>query len=183
MIRNEVINTILSRRSVRSFKEEPIKDEDLLTILHAGRYAPSGMNRQPWLFTVIRNKEILAEINKLCKEDMLKAGIERAKNPDFCVYYNAPVVIIISGDKDVPTAIYDCTLAMGNMFLAGWSLGVGSCWIHAIIRVLNSEDGRELKYKLNIPENHEVYSAGAFGYIKEMPQAKEKKEEVFNFID
>lgn len=183
MVMNEVIKNILSRRSIRSFKEEPIKEEDLLTILHAGINAPSGMNRQPWLFTVVKNKEVLYELNRLCKEDMLKAGIERAKNPEFCVYYNAPIVIIVSGDKSIPTAIYDCTLAMGNMFLAGWSLGVGACWIHAIVRVLNSEEGRELKKKLGIPENHEVYSAGAFGYIKEMSQPKEKREDVFNFID
>lgn len=180
---NEVIKAILSRRTVRSFKDESLSEKDLMAILEAGRHAPSGMNRQPWLFSIIRNKEILKEINELCRQEMLKNGIERAKNPEFCVYYNAPLVIIISGDKDIPTAIYDCTLAMGNMFLAGWSLGVGSCWIHAIVRVLNSEEGKELKKKLRIPDNHEVYSAGAFGYIKEMPEPKEKKQDIFNFVD
>ncbi|MEN2984563.1 MAG: nitroreductase [Dictyoglomaceae bacterium] len=183
MRNNEVIKNILERRSIRSFKEDPLSEEDLLTILHTGRYAPSGMNRQPWLFTVIKNKDILKRINELCRQDMINAGFERAKDPNFCVYYNAPLVIVISGDKNIPTAIYDCILAMGNMLISAWSIGVGACWIHAIIRVLNSKEGEGIKRELRIPENHEIYASGAFGYIKEMPEKKEKREDVFNIID
>ncbi len=183
MKNNEVIKTIMERRSIRSFKEEPILDEDLFTILHAGRHAPSGMNRQPWLFTVIKNKEILKRLNELCRQDMINAGIERAKDPNFSVYYNAPLIIIVSGDKNVFTAMYDCILAMGNMLISAWSIGVGACWIHAIVRVLNSKEGEELKKELKIPENHEVYAVSAFGYIKDMPEKKEKREDVFNIIE
>ena len=56
---NEVIRTILSRRSTRIFKEDPLKDEEIGQILEAAKYAPSGTNQQPWNFTVVSNKELI----------------------------------------------------------------------------------------------------------------------------
>ena len=53
---NDVLQNILTRRSVTKFKEEQIKDEELELILKAGVYAPSGMNKQTWQFTVVQNK-------------------------------------------------------------------------------------------------------------------------------
>lgn len=188
MIINETINTILSRRSVRSYKEEQIKDEELQTILEAGRFAPSGMNRQPWTFTVIQNREMLDKINELCRNMLLKSGNpsmeERAKRSDFNAFYNAPTLIIISGDKNVMTAQYDCTLALGYMFLAAASLDIGSCWVHGVTVALNSEDGRVIREELGIPEDYQVYSSGVFGYKAVEPPCPPKKkiEEIIKII-
>lgn len=188
MIMNETIKTILSRRSVRTYKEEQIKEEELLTILEAGRLSPSGMNRQPWLFTVVQSKEVLNRINEACRNSLLKSGNpameERAKRPDFNAFYNAPTLIIISGDSSVMTAQYDCTLALGYMFLAAASLNIGSCWVHGITVMLNSDEGKELKKELGIPENYQVYSSGAFGYKTTEPNYPPKKhlEEIVKII-
>ncbi|MCX7795404.1 MAG: nitroreductase [bacterium] len=177
---NETIKTILSRRSVRAYKEEQIKEEELFTILEAGRLSPSGMNRQPWLFTIVQNKEILSKINEACRNSLLKSGNptmeERAKRPDFSAFYNAPTLIIISGDKGLMTAQYDCTLALGYMFLAAASLNIGSCWVHGITVMLNSEEGKELKKELGIPEGYQIYSSGVFGYKAIEPNCPPKKQ-------
>ncbi|WP_347460467.1 nitroreductase family protein [Clostridium sp. DMHC 10] len=65
---NEIIKAILSRRSIRKFKSEQISDDELNSILEAGKFAPSAMNQQSWHFTVIQNKEIIAKVNELCKK-------------------------------------------------------------------------------------------------------------------
>ncbi len=68
MIKNEIIDCILARRSTRNFKEEQIEEEQLETLLEAASWAPSGGNNQSWLFTAIQNKEILLKINELVRE-------------------------------------------------------------------------------------------------------------------
>ncbi|MBC7320435.1 nitroreductase family protein [bacterium] len=177
---NETIKTILSRRSVRAYQQEQIKEEELMTILEAGRFSPSGMNRQSWLFTVVQSKEMLKKINEACRNSLLKSGNpameERARRSDFSAFYNAPTLIIVSGDKNLMTAQYDCTLALGYMFLAAASLNIGSCWVHGITVMLNSEDGKELKKELGIPEEYQVYSSGAFGYKATEPTCPPKKQ-------
>ena len=54
---NKVIDTILDRRSVREFTDRPISRDEINTILNSGRWAPSGLNNQPWRFAVVRNPE------------------------------------------------------------------------------------------------------------------------------
>ena len=65
---NEVLNNILTRRSIRKFKPEQIKDEELELILKAGIYAPSGMNKQTWKFTVLQNKGKIEALAKVVRE-------------------------------------------------------------------------------------------------------------------
>ncbi|UZQ51254.1 nitroreductase family protein [Clostridium kluyveri] len=62
---NETIKTLLNRRSIRKYKPEQIKDEELNAVLEAGKYAPSGGNQQSALFVVIQNKNVLKKISKM----------------------------------------------------------------------------------------------------------------------
>ncbi len=180
---NETTGTLLKRRSVRTYKPEQLRDGDLQLILEAGRFAPSGMNCQPWHFTVVQNKDMLKKINEFVRAGILKTDIanqamkERAKSEDFSAFYNAPTLIIVSGDKNAVTPIYDCTLAMGNMFNAAASIGVGSCWIHAIAVGLSTEVGKDLAGELGIPEGYTAFCSGAFGYnAGEAPSPAPRKE-------
>ena len=88
---SEVLQNILTRRSVRTFKEDQIKDEELDLILKAGTYAPSGMNKQSWQFTVVQNKEKIEKLNLMIKEAFLNSRIESLKkqgsNPNFNIFY------------------------------------------------------------------------------------------------
>lgn len=165
---NETLKTLLNRRSIRKYEQEQIKDEELQAILEAGKYAPSAMNQQPWHFTVVQNKEVLQRINEACKAAFAKSGNkhfeERAKAENFAIFYNAPTLIIVSGDQKAIAPQNDGSLALGNMLIAAESLGIGSCWIHAINFLFSTEEGQSFKQELGIPEGYAPVGSGAFGY-------------------
>ena len=184
---NETLKTILNRRSIRKYKEEQIKDEELQAILEAGKFAPSAMNQQPWHFTVVQNKELLQKISEACKTVFSNSGNknfeERAKAENFSISYNAPTFIIVSGDQKAIAPQNDGSLALGNMFLAAESLGIGSCWIHAMAFLFSKEEGQTLKNELGIPEGYAPVGSGAFGYKgTEQPSASPRKEGTVNII-
>jgi len=184
---NETMKTILNRRSFRAYKPEQIRDEELQEILEAGKYAPSGGGTQPWHFTVIQKGDVLQNINAACREAMLKSGNkmmeERAKADNFSVFYHAPTLIVVSGDDKAITPAADCAVALENMFLAAESIGIGSCWIHAMSMLLNAEQAKTLKNSLGIPEGFKVHGAGAFGYKgTEHPAAAPRKEGLVTII-
>lgn len=183
---NEAIKTILSRRSTRAYKQDQIKEEELQSILECGKYAPSAINEQPWHFTVVQNKELLNKINEACRNAFIHSGdarfAESAKEEGFSVFYNAPTLIIVSGQPKTITPEIDCALALQNMFLGAESVGIGSCWIHAIAGMLNSPDGEGLRSELGIPQGYSAYCSGSFGYKAMDPKAPERKENTVNIL-
>ena len=115
MIRNETMQSILARRSYKVFDGRPIDDEALDTIVTAGLYAPTGMNRQPWHFTVIRSPEMLERFGAARRAIPLPPGAPAMGDP----MRNAPVMILVSA-KEGGTSPQDCCLAMENMFIVWW---------------------------------------------------------------
>jgi nitroreductase len=107
----------MSRRSVRQFSGEPVKEEDLNTIVRAGMAAPSGKNIQPWDFIIITDRDIL---NNLYKE------LPHAKMLD-----KAGGAIVVCGDIKEKNWIADCSAATENILLAAHALGYGAVWTAA----------------------------------------------------
>ena len=162
MINNETMKSILARRSYKVFDGKPIGDEALETIVTAGLYAPTGMNRQPWHFTVIKSQEMLEKFGEARRSLPLPPSIPQeiaAKMGD--PMRNAPVMILVSA-KEGGTSPQDCCLAIENMFIAAASLGIMSGWDHATVMDL-FQHNPELKAEL-IPEGYTVYAAAFFGY-------------------
>jgi len=183
----EPLKILFERRSIRSFKEEQIKDSELEVILGAAQFAPSAMGQQPWHFTVIQNKEILNKINLITKKVYEKSGIprleERAKAENFSPFYHAPTYIIVSVDEKSVAPIADGALALGNALLAAEGLGIGACWIHAVNFLYTTDEGKELFKELGIPDGYVPIGSGAFGYISgEKPQPAPRKEGIVNII-
>ncbi|MGA2676967.1 MAG: nitroreductase family protein [Methanobacterium sp.] len=199
-----VIETIKSRRSIRKFLSDQIKQEELDTIIEAGIYAPTGHNDQPWHFTVIQNKELIDHINNEAKKNMVKAPIEfisnMGKSDKLHIFHGAPTVIVISGKKDATTPLIDCSAAVQNILLAAESFNIGSCWIGlAKFFFQNPGNAEELdnffqtniddKFvpgsveKLSIPEGYEPYFAVTLGYkaSKDIPTPK-RRSDVINYI-
>ena len=121
---NEVLQALFHRRSIRSFTPEAVDREKVETVLQAGRWAPSGLNNQPWRFMVIfagdSRQEGLAECTRY-------GGIVR----------RAPVLIAVLIDK---ASMYSATkdhqsvgACMQNMLLAVHSLGLGGVWLGEIL--------------------------------------------------
>lgn len=184
---NETMKTILNRRSTRVFKEDSIDESLVNEIIEAGLYAPSGHNMQPWHFTVITNKDLLNllsyETKEACKnfdDEFIK---KVANNEKFNVFYNAPVGVIVSGDKNAMTVESDVAAASENMLLAAESLGIGGCWIGFITLLFRSEKAQEFKKKLSIPEEFTPMHGLVFGHKKtEMSKAPERKTGRVSFL-
>ncbi len=184
---SETIKTILSRRSIRNFKTEQIKDEELEAILQAGQYAPSARNQQSWHFTVIQNKEVIAKINSVAKTAFENSDNEqykeRAKVGDFSLFYHAPTYIIVSTDNSAIAPVADGALALGNLFLAAEALSIGSVWIHAVNFLKTTEEGKELFKELGIPEGYSPIGSAAFGYkTGEAPDAAPRRDGTVTYI-
>lgn len=183
MATNPVMEVIKSRRAIRSFEDKPVPDSAILTMLEAATYAPSAINIQPWKFTLITNKEAMKQLSETAKPALLRmlpdvgdeglAGLKKMlSNPQYNIFYNAPLLIFVSGIKS-PYAIYDCSMAAQNMMLAAYTLGIGSCWIGTAVGLANDP---KVKTELGVPEDHEVHAAIIFGYPKGgFPKAPEKR--------
>lgn len=184
---NEVIQNILTRRSVRSFTKEQISDENLEILLEAAKYAPSGMGKQGWHFTVIQNKDKMNQLITAVKELMSNASEERFRNagnnPQFNPFFDAPTVIITSYDKNSVSVEADCAVALENIFLAAHSLNISSCWIHILAYFGNEEKVKDILTELGIPKDNVVFGSAALGYSnKPLPTAAPRKEGMVNII-
>lgn len=164
---NESIKNILNRRSVKSYKNTPVPDELIDEIVKCGTYAPSGMNKQSAIILVIKDKRTRDELSSLNAKIM---GV----NID--PFYNAPVILVVLANKDIPTYIYDGSLVMSNMMLAANSLGLGSCWIHRAKEMFETKEGKEILKSLDIEGNYEGIGNCIIGYPESIPEPKPRKE-------
>lgn len=175
---NEVLENIKARRSVRAYTDQQVSEEDLLAILEAGTYAPSGMHYESWHFTAIQNADKLTELNERIKGAFAKSEEpklqERGRSTTYCCYYHAPTLVIVSNEPTQWWAGMDCACAIENMFLAACSLGIGSCWINQLGTTCDDPEVRELLTSLGVPANHRVYGCVALGYADDKMPMKEK---------
>ncbi|MCR4436793.1 MAG: nitroreductase family protein [Clostridiales bacterium] len=184
---NDVLKCIMSRRSIRAYKPEQIKEEELQAIVQAGLYAPSAGNQQSWHFTVIQNPGVIDKITRTLKAAFLKSDNERfrqmAANEKFSVFYNAPTVIIVSGDEKAMMPQQDSAAAVENMLLAAASLNIGSCWIGMTGFLFSTEEGKALTKELGIPEGYKPLNTIVLGYKAAAdPSPAPRKENLVNYI-
>jgi len=128
---------IRSRRAVRAFTPEPLERAQLLRLIDAAVQAPSAVNEQPWSFTVIEDRAVLARISTESKAHVLaspphavgSSHLQMLRDPKFDIFYHAPALIVISSVTASQWAVENCTLAAENLMLAACAEGLGSCWI------------------------------------------------------
>ena len=152
---NETIKTLLERRSIRKFKPEQIKEEELNAILEAGMYAPSGANQQSALLVVIQDKELLKKLSAMNAAVLGK---------DIDPYYGAPTLVLVFADRSKVTPIEDASLALGNMFNAAASLCIGSCWVHRTKPMFETAEGKDLLRKWGVTGDHIGVGSCILGY-------------------
>ena len=187
---NQVLENIYNRRSVRSYKHDPVPDEVLLEIIKAGTFAPTAMNQQLWRFAVVTGKADIDRYadraKRLWQQNIgLKVaaatgiggpGIARyakmMKAPGLHLFHNAPALVFIYAPKS-RLIREDCACAAENMMLAATSLGLGSCWI-GLAAPLGKD--RRTREELKVPEGYELMATLAFGY----PTAEGRKAPVRN---
>jgi len=162
----QMLNLILNRRSCRNYRPEPLDRPALMAIVEAGRYAPSGMNRQNNHFYIITERELLERMTR-----MVSASMESYASRDF--RYGAPILIVVTNRKDNGVALQDAACAMENMMLAASSMGVGSCWINAPAALSDDPDMRALLAPAGLGENERICASLALGYPEgELPSGR-----------
>lgn len=165
---NEVIKVIKTRKSTKKYKSEMVPISLVDEICEAGSYAPSGLNKQSPIILEVTNKEMRDRLSKI--------NARVASMPDtFDPFYNAPVVLVVLANKDVPTYIYDGSVVMENMLLAAHSLNIGACWIHRAKETFETEEGRKILQELGIEDNYEGIGNCILGYPDVEPSSKKRK--------
>lgn len=178
---NITIETILNRRSIRSYLDKPVEENDLRQIIECGLYAPSSRNKQEWHLTVITNKEKIDEINKMAIDGMVRFGIEVDKAAH--IFYHAPCVIVLSS-KIGGFSEVNIGCVIENIAIAAKSLGYGSCIIGQTRYLYHKADKIDVDKVLKIPEGYEHDLAICIGYPKgKEPLPKPRKEKAVDYID
>ena len=176
---NEVIETIMARRSVRKYQDKQVEHEKLALIAKCGINAPSGMNQQPWAVRVVESQDFIKGTTDIFK----KENPEPVKrDPNFKnMYRNAPNIIVVATPKG--GGQLDAGLLGENMMLAAKSLGLGTCCLGGPVRFLEgSEACKPYLAKLNLPDGYEICYILAVGYPDETPDAKPRDEGKIEFI-
>lgn len=166
----EFSEVIKKRRSVTSFKLEPVPDEVLFKILESARLAPSSDNFQPWKFIIVKDEKRRKKIAEFCMGQKFVG--------------DAPIVIVACGlptpskiGKYMPSTIVDVSIASEHLVLSAVNEGLGTCWIGEF-------DNKKIKRLLNIPEQVQIVGIFPIGYplkkkIWETP--RKKIEEIISF--
>jgi len=184
---NAVVETILKRRSVRSFTGEQVPEEDLQAILAAGRHAPTARNQQKWHFTVVQSPALLRDLNREAKAVALEVGDafarQRASTESLNIFYGAPTLIIVSGDDRGNLIQLDCAAANQTMLLAAESLGLSSCWINFLMFVFRGSKADQYKQALGIPAGYTPCCALVLGHRHGEPgPTPDRNPQVVNYV-
>ena len=156
-----VIETIMTRRSVRNYTSEPVDREQMAKILECGMYAPSAMNMQPWAVRVVDAPDFIEGVTNIA----LEQNPELKEQEGFRnLFRNAPTVAFIACPVESYSGEFDCGLLSENMMLAAWSMGIGSCCLGSVVPVMNSEAAKPYLERLQFPEEYKLQVAIAFGY-------------------
>ena len=188
---NEVMNTILHRRSIRRFEPNQIEESALQQIIQAGLYAPSAGGRQGVIFAVCQDREVNERLGKIKWANShprmaTETSFVSREQPSIAddpkltnAFYDAPTVITLFAPKNFLFSVDDCAGAAKNMMLAADALGIDSCYIGQGWPAFDDPYGQEILRQWNIPTDHYAVMQLLLGYPREgdrHPAPKPRKE-------
>ena len=177
---NEVINTIMARRSIRQYHATPVARDTMMQIMTCGINAANGQNKQSWEVRIIDNPATMQHVQDLMVQGNPALPAEMVRG---CMR-GAPVMVFIARDRNYDFSAYDCGLLAGNMMLAAQSLGVGSICLGSPVRFINdAQTSAEILSILGFSENYELSLCVGFGYANEAPAAKPRDINKVQFIN
>ena len=178
-----VEDVIMSRRSIRNYKDLPVGRDTLERILKAGINAPNGQNRQSWEIRVIDRPETMAKVRAAI--DSVDPDLPEASS----CFRGAPVMMFVAADESYSFSTIDCGLLVENMVLSAWSMGVGSICLGSPLMFLigDAAEGNsqieEVLDMLDFGEGYKPVLCVGFGYPAEEPEAKPRDASKYRFLD
>ena len=177
-----VVNDLMmSRRSIRAYKDSVISRETLNEILKYGINAPNGQNLQSYEIRVIDSPALIDSITQAVVKDNLKiAERDGFKN----IFVNAPCVVCIACDTQYDMAQIDCGLLGENIILAAWAKGIGSCCLGSSARwILDSPSAKPYLDRMAFSKGYKLLYCISLGYPAETPKAKPRRDDMIKFMD
>ena len=177
-MKNEAIENMMSRRSIRKYKAETVDRETLLQIMECGINAPSGQNKQSWEIRVVDDPALLNEMSEAMGQS--HPGNDFAKE----CFRGAPVMVFIARDPSYDFSAYDCGMLSQNIMLSAWSLGVGSVCLGSPVRFLtDNEQCKPFIDRLGFSDGYEFCLCIGLGYADEAPEAKPRDMGKVAFVE
>lgn len=169
----DVIEAIHERRSIRSYVARPVEQHLIESVIWDAAQAPPPFSGEvPWVFNVVQGVERIAALGTTAMNHAKaqyragESGLGWLERPGFKIFWDAPVLILISGGVD------DCCRAGQNLMLSAHARGLGTCWVGSPMLWLRTD---EAKAELNIPPDLTPVSAMCLGYPEKIPEAPPKK--------
>jgi nitroreductase len=162
----EAHDIIVSRRTIRQFRPDPLPRETLEALVDAARLAPSAANLQPLEFIIVDDRRVRADVFPSLK---WAAYIAPEGNPKPGQEPAAYIVTLVNTKVREKMFEYDVGAAEENMIISALAEGIGSCWLLSI-------DRDRLKAVLGVPEGYRIDCVLALGYPAEEPVAEELKD-------
>ena len=174
---------LFKRRSIRNFKEKAVPNETIIKIIKESTYAPSSGNEQPWKFIIVNDRLLMKKISEEAKKNILKRiklnPNDYAKryekmlmNENYNVFYNAPSVVFIIGERNLKNMKINCSLVASYFMMSAVSQNLGTCWIN-FATVIKS---KEILDELGIPDDCEIVAPIIVGYPVEIPEIPKRKD-------
>ena len=152
---NEVIQSIKTRRSVRSFLPKQVDSALLDAVLEAGTYAPTGSGKQSPIIVAVQDPATVKQLSR-----MNAAVFGGTSDP----FYGAPTVLVVLADKTKRTYLLDGAAVLTTLLNAAHALGLGSCWIHRAKEEFESAEGKALLQQWGVEGDYEGIGHVALGY-------------------
>jgi len=180
----DIKEATFGRRSAREYTAQAIDEQTIRRLIDAAVHAPNAVNGQPWTFAVVRNQSLLDQISRDAESHMLATMLTgpqadhfrlRLTDPEFQIFYHAPVLILISAVAKGPWIVEDCASAAENLMLAAYAEGLGSCWICFAQSLLHSPIGKKA---LGVPEAWVPVAPIIVGHLAARPAPVPRKEPV-----
>jgi nitroreductase len=174
-----------TRRSVRDYQEKDVSLDLLNQIIRDACLAPNSGNRQIWRFIVINDREMIGRLSEESRTNLVadldsnptsyvKRYEAALRNPEFNVFYNAPSLVIVCGDKRSHSLQVDCALAASYLMFSAAARGLGTCWVDLGARI---EDPK-LREEIGLTDDQAIVAPIIIGYPKAIPGIPRRNEPI-----
>lgn len=171
---NKMLELLKTRRSVRAYRPEQVKDEELDAVLEAGTFAPTGQGKQSPVIVAVQSPQYRQAVMELNQQ---------ARGGEHDPYYGAPTIVLVLADPERGTCVEDASCVLCTMMDAAHAIGLSSCWIHGEREMFQLPAGKALLKEWGLPENLRGVGSLALGYAAgPAPQPKERKADYIHKV-